>query len=94
VARERFNRTRLAHATSQLRTEAHLRNACVAIVVIEAAAGVVTPTQSRRIHMPRQIAAVMVGSIIAVVVIYALFDERVSFKKIVATSPTVQSHNN
>jgi hypothetical protein len=44
--------------------------------------------------MPRQIAAVMVGSIIAVVVIYALFDERVSFKKIVATSPTVQSHNN
>ena len=44
--------------------------------------------------MRRQITAVIVGIIVAVVVIYAVFDQRVSFRSIVAAVPDIQSHAN
>lgn len=44
--------------------------------------------------MRRQITAVIVGIIVAVVVIYAVFDQRVSFRNIVAAVPGIQSHPN
>ena len=44
--------------------------------------------------MRRQITAVIVGIIVAVVVIYAVFDQRVSFRNIVAAVPGIQSHAN
>jgi hypothetical protein len=44
--------------------------------------------------MRRQIASVIFGVLIAVLVIYALFDQRVSFRNIVAVAPAPQSHTN
>ena len=44
--------------------------------------------------MRRQIGAVIFGVIVAVAVIYVVFDQRISFQKIVASSPATQSHNN
>jgi hypothetical protein len=44
--------------------------------------------------MRRQITAVIVGIIVAVVVIYAVFDQRVSFRSIVAAVPGIQPHAN
>jgi hypothetical protein len=43
--------------------------------------------------MRRKFAAVVVGIVVAVAVIFAVFDERVSFKS-VASLPMTQSHNN
>jgi hypothetical protein len=44
--------------------------------------------------MRRQIGAVIFGVKVAVAAIYAVFDQRVSFREFVASSPATQSHNN
>ena len=44
--------------------------------------------------MRRHLAAIVFGIIIAVAVIYAVFDQRVSFRNIVAAVPGIQSHPN
>jgi hypothetical protein len=56
----------------------------------------VSPSQRRQkeADMRRQITAVIVGIIVAVVVIYAVFDQRVSFRSIVAAVPGIQPHAN
>jgi hypothetical protein len=56
----------------------------------------VSPSErgQKEADMRRQITAVIVGIIVAVVVIYAVFDQRVSFRNIVAAVPGIQSHAN
>jgi hypothetical protein len=43
--------------------------------------------------MSRQFGAIIVGVVIAVAVIYALFDRRVSFRELAATPPAAHSVN-
>ena len=43
--------------------------------------------------MRRQITAVTVGIIVAVVVIYAVFDQRVSVRNLLANAPSTQQSN-
>ena len=56
----------------------------------------VSPPEGRQkeADMRRQITAVIVGIIVAVVVIYAVFDQRVSFRNIVAAVPGMQPRAN
>jgi hypothetical protein len=56
----------------------------------------VSPSErgQKEADMRRQITAVIVGIVVAVVVIYAVFDQRVSFRNIVAAVPGIQSHPN
>jgi hypothetical protein len=44
--------------------------------------------------MRRQLSAIAIGIVTAVIVIYAVFDQRVSFRKFVASAPSLQSPAN
>ena len=43
--------------------------------------------------MRRQFAAIVFGVIVAVAVIYAVFDQRISFRNMMANAPTTQHSN-
>ena len=43
--------------------------------------------------MRRQLAAIVFGVIVAVAVIYAVFDQRVSVRNLLANAPTAQQSN-
>jgi hypothetical protein len=51
------------------------------------------PLSYREVEMRRQLAAIVFGAIVAVAVIYAVFDQRVSVRNLFANAPSTQQSN-